>query len=148
MRNFMLLFLFIGLATLAGCGRGSIDRGQNISRSEILLQHNKFRSIADVDQMSHDSVLEQKAQAWAEYMAQHDNMVHSHLSMSGDFVMLGENIAMGQEDIDDVMQAWMNSTGHRHNILNPEFTHAGFGYARMSDGSPYWCAQFGAKGEN
>lgn len=53
-----------------------------------------------------------------------------------------ENIAMGQADVDSVVATWMNSDGHRANILNPKYTKAGFtGYASPS-GSPFWCQQF------
>lgn len=148
MKKLILLLVFILTFTLSGCGRPPMDRGPEIARSDILFQHNKFRSIAEDDQLSYDPVLEQKAQAWAEWMANNNSMVHSHLSCDGsDFIMLGENIAMGYEDIDAVMDGWMNSTGHRQNILNRQFTHAGFGYAKLGDGTPFWCAQFGARGE-
>lgn len=149
MKKFILLFAIIAAFTLSGCGRGPIDRGLQFARSDILLQHNKYRSMSDTNQLEYDPVLEERAQAWAEWMANHDNMIHSHLSVDGsDFMMLGENIAMGYDDIDAVMDGWMTSTGHRHNILNTNFTHAGFGYARLSDGSPYWCAQFGTRQED
>lgn len=146
MKNLIRLFVLVAVTLIiSGCGgRGTLDRGSHIDRTEIMFEHNKYRAIANSDKMLKlDPVLEQKAQAWAEHMAERENMVHSHLTISGDFIMLGENIAMGYEDIDAVMSGWMNSTGHRHNILNPQYTHAGFGYARFGDGTPYWCAQFG-----
>ncbi len=53
----------------------------------------------------------------------------------------GENIAMGQETPKEVMNSWMNSPGHRKNILNPDFTELGVGIA--SDGSSlYWTQMF------
>jgi uncharacterized YkwD family protein len=53
----------------------------------------------------------------------------------------GENIAKGQQTPEEVMNAWMNSDGHRKNILNPSFTHMGVGY--VEDGSsPYWTQMF------
>lgn len=51
----------------------------------------------------------------------------------------GENIAMGQKTPEQVMTAWMNSEGHRANILDPDFTVIGVGY--VSDGS-YWTQMF------
>lgn len=51
----------------------------------------------------------------------------------------GENIAMGQRTAEEVVEAWMNSEGHRANILNSNFTHIGVGYA--PDGR-YWTQQF------
>ncbi len=52
----------------------------------------------------------------------------------------GENIAAGQDDPQEVMTAWMNSEGHRSNILG-NFTAIGVGYASIS-GTPYWVQMF------
>ncbi|WP_338469706.1 CAP domain-containing protein [Niallia sp. XMNu-256] len=51
----------------------------------------------------------------------------------------GENIAMGQRSAKEVVNAWMNSSGHRANILNANFTHIGVGY--VEDGH-YWTQMF------
>jgi uncharacterized protein YkwD len=55
---------------------------------------------------------------------------------------VGENIAKGQQDAAAVMQAWMNSPGHRANILNCRFTNIGIGLARQ-DQTPLWTQDFG-----
>jgi uncharacterized YkwD family protein len=44
------------------------------------------------------------------------------------YTYAGENIAMGQKTPKDVMNAWMNSPGHRENILNPNYTKIGTAY--------------------
>lgn len=49
----------------------------------------------------------------------------------------GENIAFGYLSVKDVLNGWMNSSGHRANILNPNYTHVGFGYC-----NDYWVQQF------
>lgn len=54
----------------------------------------------------------------------------------------GENIARGQRTPQAVVNAWMNSSGHRANILNASFTHIGVGY--VADGN-YWTQMFIAK---
>lgn len=54
----------------------------------------------------------------------------------------GENIAKGQATPEAVVNAWMNSSGHRANILNPSFTHIGVGYA---SGGSYWTQMFISK---
>ncbi len=51
----------------------------------------------------------------------------------------GENIARGQKTPQAVVNAWMNSSGHRANILNSSFTHIGVGY--VADGN-YWTQMF------
>lgn len=54
----------------------------------------------------------------------------------------GENIAMGQRTPKEVVTAWMNSEGHRKNILNANFTEIGVGVAKKSNGSIYWTQMF------
>lgn len=57
---------------------------------------------------------------------------------------LGENIAAGQNSPESVMNSWMNSPGHRANILNPEFTELGVGYNydNNSEYKHYWVQIF------
>ena len=55
----------------------------------------------------------------------------------------GENIAYGQTTPQQVVQAWMDSAGHRANILDAGFTHIGVGYA-VVDGTAYWAQLFTA----
>ena len=57
----------------------------------------------------------------------------------------GENIAAGQTTAESVMQAWMNSPGHKKNILSPSFTHIGVGYAKGGSYGHYWTQQFMSK---
>ncbi len=54
----------------------------------------------------------------------------------------GENIAWGQATPEEVMQGWMNSSGHRANILNAKFTKIGVGYYKASNGRKYWSQLF------
>lgn len=54
----------------------------------------------------------------------------------------GENIARGQADAAAVMEAWMNSPGHRANILNCDFKTMGVG-AHFASGGPWWTQNFG-----
>lgn len=81
----------------------------------------------------------------------HDNNYFSHTSPTygSPFDMLksfgisyraaGENIAMGYSTPEAVVNAWMNSAGHRANILNASYTQIGVGY--VADGS-YWTQEF------
>jgi uncharacterized YkwD family protein len=51
----------------------------------------------------------------------------------------GENIAQGQQTPQAVVQAWMNSEGHRKNILSPNFTHIGVGHEKTGN---HWTQMF------
>lgn len=55
--------------------------------------------------------------------------------------MAGENIAWGQRSPEQVMEGWMNSAGHRANILNESYTHIGIGY-HQENGVNYWTQLF------
>lgn len=59
------------------------------------------------------------------------------------FSYAGENIAAGQQTPAAVMDAWMNSPGHRANILNCHFTEIGVGYATGGSYGKYWTQDFG-----
>lgn len=59
---------------------------------------------------------------------------------------IGENIAAGQRSAEEVMQSWMNSSGHRRNILDPQFKELGVGYTLVEDDAKgyrhYWVQIF------
>ncbi|MFE6337925.1 CAP domain-containing protein [Streptomyces sp. NPDC057798] len=57
---------------------------------------------------------------------------------------IGENIACGQRSPAEVVQGWMNSPGHRANILKRDFTHIGVGFAGGGEAGTYWTQLFGA----
>ncbi|MBQ9768182.1 MAG: CAP domain-containing protein [Lachnospiraceae bacterium] len=54
----------------------------------------------------------------------------------------GENIAWGQKSPEQVVTAWMNSAGHRANILNKSFTKLGVGYQQNERGVNYFTQLF------
>ena len=55
----------------------------------------------------------------------------------------GENIAYGQQTAQEVFRDWMNSQGHRENILSPSFTRIGL--SRYENGTVYWAQMFASK---
>lgn len=55
---------------------------------------------------------------------------------------VGENLAGGSYTSETVVTAWMNSAGHRENILDPEFHYIGVGYYVSETGTIYWCELF------
>lgn len=59
------------------------------------------------------------------------------------YLAAGENIALGQQTPEQVMQDWMNSPGHRANILNPNFTQIGIGVYNSYKGNGFiWVQEF------
>jgi uncharacterized protein YkwD len=57
--------------------------------------------------------------------------------------MTGENIAAGQTSAASVMKAWMNSPGHKANILKCGYRHIGVGHAKGGPYGHYWTQNFG-----
>ncbi|SFQ30344.1 CAP domain-containing protein [Salibacterium halotolerans] len=62
-----------------------------------------------------------------------------------DYQGAGENIAAGQRSPEQVVEGWMNSKGHRENILNEDFTHIGVGHAEGGSYGHYWTQMFVTK---
>ena len=58
------------------------------------------------------------------------------------FIAAGENIAKGQRTPAEVMNAWMNSPGHRNNILSPIYKEIGVGVAQLKNGTYCWTQMF------
>ena len=54
----------------------------------------------------------------------------------------GENIAYGQRSAEEVMDGWMNSSGHRANIMNKNYKNIGVGYYQDARGVKYWVQLF------
>ncbi len=88
--------------------------------------------------LSADAKLNSVAQAKSVDMQQNNYFSHASPTYGSPFDMMrdqgvayqsaGENIAKGQRTPQEVVQAWMNSEGHRKNILSSKFTHIGIGY--------------------
>lgn len=70
---------------------------------------------------------------------------HTRISNAGySWSLVAENIARGQRDPAAVMNAWMNSDGHRRNILNCNLRHIGVGLAYDANNRPHWTQDFGS----
>lgn len=59
------------------------------------------------------------------------------------FLNIGENLAAGQESVEQAISAWMNSPDHRAVLLNPAFTEVGVAVKKGGPSGPYWVQEFG-----
>jgi uncharacterized protein YkwD len=110
----------------------------------LLRLHNEQRELKGRPGFQLDPYLCEYAQNHAEWMAKHNNLKHSDISvLMGKYSTAGENIAWNQRSEQEVVTGWMNSSGHRANILNRSFNRVGFGVSYNSKGEPYWCTVFG-----
>lgn len=107
--------------------------------------------------ISWDSDLDDAAERHSEDMAEHNFFSHTgsdgsdvgqRASTAGyEWLAIGENIAMGQRSVNQVMQSWLDSPEHCANIMNPAFVHMGAAAEienHDSDGNIYWTQVFGA----
>lgn len=102
--------------------------------------------------LSYDSQLAELAQKKAEDMAENGYFSHQSSTYGSAFDMMneagisyrsaGENIARGQRTPEAVMDSWMNSSGHRANILSSSYSSVGVGYAEDENGTAYWVQMF------
>ncbi|MGA6155163.1 CAP domain-containing protein [Stenotrophomonas sp. NPDC087984] len=122
--------------------------------SEVIALTNAERAAARLAPLAPDPRLTAAAQAHSDDMVARD--FYSHTGPEGGQPWdrartagathrgIGENIACGQRSPAEVVRGWMNSPGHRANILKPDFTHIGVGHATGSRAGTYWTQVFGA----
>ncbi|MDR6978930.1 uncharacterized protein YkwD/stress response protein SCP2 [Streptomyces sp. 3330] len=122
--------------------------------AEVVDLANGERARAGLPALAVDPLLTTAAQAHSADMVA--RAFYSHVSPEGSHPWdraaaagstrrtIGENIACGQRSPAEVMDGWMNSPGHRANILKPAFTHIGVGFAGGGPAGTYWTQLFGA----
>ncbi|MEU5968014.1 CAP domain-containing protein [Streptomyces globisporus] len=121
------------------------------ARSEVLALVNQERAKVGCSPLSTSAPLTSLAQNFSEDMA--DRGFFDHTDPDGDTPwdraaqagvqgLAAENIARGQADAQAVMEGWMNSEGHRANILNCDYKTVGIGVHEGS-GGPWWVQNFG-----
>ncbi len=119
--------------------------------NQILALVNAERKKAGVPLLTLSTDVSSVAQVKATDMAKNGYFDHNSPTYGSPFSMLtsfgvsyrsaGENIAKGQQSASAVMKAWMNSSGHKANILSKDFTQLGVGYS-ANNGSPVWVQMF------
>lgn len=129
----------------------NIDQAKGVEE-EVLALVNQERSKAGLKPLEMDWELQRVARTKSCDMAQNNYFSHQSPTYGSPFDMMkhfgikytqaGENIASGQRTPAEVMQSWMNSSGHRANILKPDFTHIGVGYCVGGSAGKYWTQQF------
>jgi uncharacterized protein YkwD len=126
-------------------------RDDNSPEGQVLTLVNAERAKIGCAPLVEDKALAKLAADFSKDMAQRDFFDHTdpdgddpweRATLAGITNLGGENIARGQADAAAVMDAWMNSPGHRANILNCDFKTLGIG-AHFGTGGPWWTQDFG-----
>jgi hypothetical protein len=120
-------------------GKGILGYATNVSISALLQETNIQRSDNGQLALSLNSKLSQAAQAKANDMAKRDYWSHTtpdgeqpwqFITAAGyDYTSAAENLAYGFDSSNGTVSGWMNSAGHRANLLNNTYSDVGFGIA-------------------
>ncbi|WKT79143.1 CAP domain-containing protein [Lysinibacillus fusiformis] len=121
----------------------------NAFEQEVVKLTNAERTKAGLSPLQTDDKLMAAAREKSQDMQSNNYFSHTSPTFGSPFDRMkalgiayksaGENIAQGQRSPQEVVQAWMDSPGHRANILNGKFTHIGVGYVKSGN---YWTQQF------
>ncbi|MGJ9460158.1 CAP domain-containing protein [Oceanobacillus sp. CF4.6] len=121
----------------------------NQFEQEVVELTNQERAKQGLSALQIDTELSKVAREKSNDMAVNNYFDHNSPTYGSPFDMMnsfgityntaGENIAQGQRTPAEVVEAWMNSEGHRANILNGNYTHIGVGYVEQGN---HWTQQF------
>lgn len=134
-------------------GTGSEGRQAEMTQAEAILKLvNQERKKAGVPALTLSDQLTNIAYIKAKDMADKNYFSHESPTYGSPFDMLkkfgvsytaaGENIAAGQKTAEEVMNSWMNSSGHKANILNKNYTQLGVGFYRGGQYGTEWVQLF------
>jgi uncharacterized protein YkwD len=126
---------------------------QSADENEVVEITNQERAAAGCGPVKVNTKLANAARLHSQDQAEHNNMSHTgsdgsspwqRSQRAGYANAIGENVAAGYRSPAAVMDGWMNSEGHRNNILNCSAKAIGVGLAYASNGTPYWTQMFGS----
>ena len=126
--------------------------GVSQAAQEVIDLTNEQRKQNGLPALKADAQLSGVAQKKSVDMQQNGYFSHTSPTYGSPFDMMrdqgvsyksaGENIAQGQQTPQEVVKAWMDSPGHRKNILSADFTHIGVGYEQSGN---HWTQMFISK---
>jgi len=150
----VVLLVGLGLTSVAVQQKSPLQASTNNFIQENMDQDmlnavNHERKQRGASALCYNSKLMNAAAVHSKDMARHSRMSHTgsdgssaskRVTRAGySWNRVAENVAMGQSSVSSVMRSWMNSAGHKRNILNSQYTM--FGYAKSGR---YWTQVFGA----
>ncbi len=148
-----LLAVFTGFGTAAGAANCPQPANAPGLMAQVLAEINATRAAKGKAPLARSAQLDQAAQGHACWMSQTGTFSHqgaggsmpkARIGATGYHTMLSaENIAWGQKSAREVMETWMNSEGHRRNILLSGVDEIGLGVALMN-GRIAWVTDFAA----
>jgi len=132
----------------------NFDASKNVE-SQVIQLTNQERAKHGLKPLAQDWELSRVARYKSMDMKDKNYFSHTSPTYGSPFTMMknfgisyraaAENIAAGQTTAQEVVNAWMNSPGHRANILSGNYTHIGVGYAAGGSQRHYWTQMFISK---
>ena len=142
------VFAFLSEPSVASAiGPGSPVRSAvdlDSARQHILSKTNAARVAAGLAPLSVDPALNAVSQSCSQTQASANTMGHCagfQNKYPPGWTWFAENVAVGYS-YESVVDGWLNSPGHRANILRPDATHVGIGYELSATGRPYYTQNF------
>ncbi|WP_407566871.1 CAP domain-containing protein [Polymorphospora sp. A560] len=129
------------------------ESGGGSQEEQVVAIVNQRRAEAGCGAVRTNADLAKAARLHSEDQAAHNRMSHEgsngsspwqRAEQAGYQRAISENVAAGYRTPAAVMEGWMNSPGHRANILNCDAKAIGMGIARSGDGTIYWTQMFGS----
>jgi uncharacterized protein YkwD len=147
-RSALVISLTAGAMVLSAARAGESDER---TLAALLAAHNRERAKQGRRPLELSAKLTHAATMHAGDMAKHQQLAHKGSdgstvvervkSQGYAYVRVGENVAEGQDTVEQVMKSWMDSPPHRENIMG-DFAQMGGAYAEDSKSKRYWCVVF------
>ncbi|MGN6099571.1 MAG: CAP domain-containing protein [Devosia sp.] len=154
-RGFIVLGAAAGLSACGPEAPTTVTPAVSVTPAEIVAEINKIRAQNGSHPLKFSQVLAGMARHQALAMVAHDEMSHDfgpgqglrdRADLAGYHGPIGENVAAGQTTLEEALQAWLNSPGHRYTLLSDMWTTVGMVVVSGKPGSRYgvfWAADFG-----
>lgn len=154
LKSYAILFCLVLIATFTSCSKDNVsddemEQLEALSVAEEILQIvNAHRASIGKNTLEFNTLANDLSYEHTLYMIEQRDISHDDFDERSDRLIAeedasrtGENVAYGQRDAEAVMEAWLNSSGHRKNIEG-DFTHIGIAAIKNNSGTYYYTQIF------
>ncbi len=135
MKRYLVTAFLIGWFSVASGSLAAEDLSLLPIEQNVVRKTNVARARLGLAPLTIDGQLMQSARFHTGWMARNGRLQHTSQPVA-------ENIAAGQSSSTEAVQDWLNSPGHRANMLNMRYRRIGVAAYRSPNGQVYWCQQF------
>jgi uncharacterized protein YkwD len=151
MSRTLIVSVLVMSCALSAAGQSTSTLSEDEAR--ILELTNAARKKEGLGPLKIAPLLMEAARAHSKNQAKQEKMAHELDGKKGSdrvkaagykYSLTGENVAFGKgTTVDEIFEGWMNSKGHRENILKKDYTEIGIGAAKSEKGKWYYTQNFG-----